>query len=1297
MPGSISRAQWKRYLTQGLLVFGVLFAAYCYRFVYVEGRTAKLEAESLELLLESSEYLADELRELHVNVENAVAFYAGSSTELEKLRGLAGNLDQIEGLRPNLLLTDSVGTDVRTLLDASGDRPRIVFQANTVPGTGSWNTSREPFVDIAYADLDSILADVRPPEEWFETVLLARLDGTVLVSDGRGPIVIRRMPSSAGGPESGKSGNVDGELAFTTVSTVPFTDTDYRIFRQPITLPRPLCVLTVITESVPDVCADVHFVLVGTRSENAFRSQAMMLPPTFLFGLIGVLTCLLLALPTLKIRYLGRREQLDSKDVFVTSVSIVMLSSIATLAVFDAIFFEQLKQLHYRRLTVLANEMSDNFTSEVAEANEALHALTLSLRGTDEEEAPPTTPVQQEKIKQSLEFVVRTPAIIAWINKDGQQIYKSAVLRRPTPVINVADRPYFAAAKLRRELPDSASQLDWSDPRQWILQSIRSRNTGRVYATISQRIRPLPIPRQAASSTADKDTTAIVAAMTFRLRSVIGPVLPPGYGFSLVDRDGSVLFHSDDRRNLRENLFEKVVGGERLRAAVWSKDDQYRTISTYRDGTYQFVVRSAGATPWSLILFADLDRLRAVHAQFLTYAVALYLLFQVIMLALFGAYVRVQKDRDGPIGMKRFMRSMWPDERNRAAYVAMIGLEISLIFTWFAVELTLRPFVGAVVAMVLAMLALYNFCKRSDDGSGRSSAVAESVLNGDDGAEPRNNDRGRPDERRPIDGTPAKSARAYIQMVVGRYGVFRCSVVVVALLIGATVFLKRGEFQEWMIAIGLCFGVMAVWTSHFLSDWLRRWKWRRCYHVSYFLLVVLLGVLPPISFYRLLHDESMILFTRKEQVELLQQLQERAERLEQETDGASSEALRAAYYPSSVWEGASKHPRDVYTVGSELRISEQIEPMADTTAAENADLYLTVATAILATDRLEIMAHRGLRKLRRLVDAITPWSYEINSLQGGTKASAPWTWDEKISRGAVMLRARSYRRAAKFELTSESPAYRDLQIISTSLRLRDLIKSPSGYSFLLMLVGVLALFVLWTAVRDTICRIFFVDSSLNLPKGSAQLGEAQFYERLKTKASGHLGECSDRMLRCLARECRHDATLREIGTMIAANPELLNTDIELLPEYVLDQAATHYRRLWSQCSVEEKSTLLKISGGGFGGWRGRSMVRRLLGKGLLTVDAGLDVMNESFRGFLQEMNPEPEVVSWEKEAKASVWSRLRVPAIVSMIGVIAFLLYTQPGATDRTLGLIAALAAAIPALGKLLSPASAPPAASSAR
>ena len=69
-----------------------------------------------------------------------------------------------------------------------------------------------------------------------------------------------------------------------------------------------------------------------------------------------------------------------------------------------------------------------------------------------------------------------------------------------------------------------------------------------------------------------------VASLTIPLRALIDPVIVPGFGFAVIDRDGEVLFHSDPRHSLVENFFDESDRSRRLRALVAAKHQEWVDI-----------------------------------------------------------------------------------------------------------------------------------------------------------------------------------------------------------------------------------------------------------------------------------------------------------------------------------------------------------------------------------------------------------------------------------------------------------------------------------------------------------------------------------------------------------------------------------------------------------------------------------------------------------------------------------------------------------------------------------------------
>jgi len=143
------------------------------------------------------------------------------------------------------------------------------------------------------------------------------------------------------------------------------------------------------------------------------------------------------------------------------------------------------------------------------------------------------------------------------------------------------------------------------------------------------------------------------------LRAAFDPVLPPGFGFAVVNDDGKVLLHSDRTRNLEENLVQECDGDARLRSAIL----RHRSIALdvpYYGRPYRLVVEPLAQMPWTLVVFRDRGRLADVTA-----------LIGLSWIVLFGGYFLVYLLALAGVGILRpGYRAvwLWPDPNRIADY-----------------------------------------------------------------------------------------------------------------------------------------------------------------------------------------------------------------------------------------------------------------------------------------------------------------------------------------------------------------------------------------------------------------------------------------------------------------------------------------------------------------------------------------------------------------------------------------------------------------------------------------------------
>ncbi len=178
------------------------------------------------------------------------------------------------------------------------------------------------------------------------------------------------------------------------------------------------------------------------------------------------------------------------------------------------------------------------------------------------------------------------------LNEDGN-IVRTAITHHPIelPRLPLKDRDYY-----RQPAQDRGWRFDGETI---YLERIRSRDFGRKLTAVS-----LDIGRSERAGPEGRIAVAIK-----RMSSLWHPILPPGYGFAILDTDRlEVLYHSDDRRSLVEDFFRQTGDNTRLKDAVLSGLPRDGIEARYRGIKRSFAVEPVvpdGRLPLSVVVFYD--------------------------------------------------------------------------------------------------------------------------------------------------------------------------------------------------------------------------------------------------------------------------------------------------------------------------------------------------------------------------------------------------------------------------------------------------------------------------------------------------------------------------------------------------------------------------------------------------------------------------------------------------------------------------------------------------------------------
>ena len=203
---------------------------------------------------------------------------------------------------------------------------------------------------------------------------------------------------------------------------------------------------------------------------------------------------------------------------------------------------------------------------------------------------------------------------IFWTNADGFQQIKWTIRNEITPPTRVCDLSFFT---------ETMEGHLWyffgaagPERMRFRLDPLYSPNTGQYNGIISERV--------------DRSNVAMASVVTAPL-SLRDPIMPPDYGFAVVDPSGLVLFHSTAAKNGREQFFTETDYNPSIKAAVSSQLGEYNN-ATYHGADHRFFIRplhGIQGSNWSLITFRNLSSrgvLQVERSLLFLVLTALYLL-----------------------------------------------------------------------------------------------------------------------------------------------------------------------------------------------------------------------------------------------------------------------------------------------------------------------------------------------------------------------------------------------------------------------------------------------------------------------------------------------------------------------------------------------------------------------------------------------------------------------------------------------------------------------------------------------
>lgn len=311
-----------------------------------------------------------------------------------------------------------------------------------------------------------------------------------------------------------------------------------------------------------------HIYVAGLISKENYEKNAQSTPLNFIPYSVVLFLIIFINMPFLKIYLLSPRERINSRDVLSAALSFFVGSSLLVLIVFYIFINIFTKITFNHRLNRFGDRLHEDIETEFRLADEQLWQYDSIYSGLDSSQKKVL--VYRQK-NDSIKNAVNTAFIpsryynisrIFWIDPSGNTIAKWNPFNFDAPLSSVKNFDVFKI--FQKQVP---TDTNFVDSKQNIIYTGKSNTTGEFQVYIAK---PL---RRSISDTGGHPVKSINISLAVFLLSGTRPVIPPGFGFCLVDREGRILMDADEHRNLTENLLEEAGNDPHLAHCLHYKNE----------------------------------------------------------------------------------------------------------------------------------------------------------------------------------------------------------------------------------------------------------------------------------------------------------------------------------------------------------------------------------------------------------------------------------------------------------------------------------------------------------------------------------------------------------------------------------------------------------------------------------------------------------------------------------------------------------------------------------------------------
>lgn len=1178
----------------------------------------------------------------------------------------------------NQAYQDAVTNSIQTVLippaNTNPDTPYHVkpAQFTSIDNTRIWKISydiannKNAIVDKKSIDVDTLMTGlVSTHKDIFDDYLLIRNQSSVI---GQDSIELKTRAS----PESGNKqyGQVIYQSPGLSVEYTIDLDTLLKI-EDGFSL-KNLREVTIDGNSYqlfvyPFIIGGQQLLLAGLIDRARYRETYEKIPFSFFTVFLILFLLLIIHLPILKIYVLGSNERIRDSDIRLI-IGSYFIAAFFGFFLMSRIFLDRVQSIQNKtNLESLTKQVGTSFYNELAAIDSQLRFFDSQLLKMQNSGDPSLKKLTTEKDTTDkytghLDSLLKPYSypyltFVFWIDSSGQWVarwsYKNTFGN--APLLKVKDRQYF-----RDFLKNKALKIEGVDD-SINIQPTLSKLEGEYIVTVVKRSRARP------DSLKPKP---FLIGLSSEMYSIDQVLLPPGYGFSIIDEQGDIQFDSKVGRPLLSNIFKELEDPGTIQQTANYRTTRYFDHIRLRGKTMALLSTPLKGTRYQLLVYFNLSRIDSFNEHLVGLSVVL--MGCVIALLILASLVNQWSKTKFRILESRSQHFEWlhPSSRPlKQKYYAhqivwMVLLFAVYMFFWILVESFFRRFEFALFYISLLFpfyTAIHYFELRE-----RFYDVQES--------------------------------RTGLLWYFSRPSLALRGLLLLIILVIISFSTAGGFFKQWpVIVTQLAWIAMIIWSTYrfkrnmiiyekpgntaaslsnqhssYVPGKDKHRDMEPVYHdkllnpyiFSILIGVMMISIIPACAIFWLLFRQASSMRYNSDQLTIARLIDVRRSEINDRLD-----AYKLGHDVNGRQSIADlKFKHGIYL--NRRRVIDNDFDTRPTTLNFPGREYIQMHqqffgedTAVLAWANPPDTARDGT------------WYFGIDTCAGNKNS-------QLIFRNRTdQVNTNSFRLAAKLNDNGDKRAG----------IMRTLIRDNKIFFLLFLISFFFALALAYFVTRSLTGRIFL----LNLKKNDRpeKINEAtQLYDKLVNRQE----------LKKIIYDVYQQTQICPIEPYHKGNPfqnprypEInniyffeRNLPMSILEENILRNMKIlekYYQTLWNELDERQKFLLFDFAQDGFSNYKSEKDLRQLMNKGLLFFDdLRLTTMTLSFQEYVLLRKGDKQISNFvQTAAKEDTWKKLKTPLLILLTCVGIFIFFTQDAVYQKITGLLTSLTSLLPLLTRL--------------